>query len=80
MNDINMTQERNADTRSTCNTCLHFRRKPENLSEAECLRYPPTMTILSAGQQGISTIGMYPPVKSTTPACGEYKTNLKALN
>ena len=70
----------NTDTRSTCNTCQHFRRKPENLQEAECLRYPPTGAIIQAGPQGISCIGMYPPVKSTTPACGEYKANMKAMN
>lgn len=59
----------------TCDTCFHVMKmdvKQDLTRERFCRRYPPTLIPVSAGADGLKTLGAFPPVIATM-TCGEWK-------
>lgn len=60
----------------TCGTCVYlFTPEVRRLQDTACRRYPPEILPLPT-PQGLTVNAVYPPVRSTSTACGEHKPRL----
>jgi len=57
-----------------CGTCTHFKKVPGQVAATACFLKPPTVAPMQDTMGNFSIMGVYPPVKSDTPSCGEYKS------
>lgn len=63
----------------TCGTCKFKLINPNNLSDLQCRRNPPTVLLVpEPGGMGVQLAikAAYPPVHAKQPACGEYKLKI----